>query len=108
MGEQIAERYLKEAGYRILDRNYRWRGGEVDLIAKDGDEFVFVEVKNWSTFGFEEMERAIDAKKRQKIIQTSQIYLSNHQIQEDVTVRFDVIYLNGSRTVHLKSAFTES
>ena len=66
-GERIAVDYLTEKGYRILRRNYRFGRGEIDIIAQDGTELVFVEVKTRRTSAFGEPEEAVTPKKQSQI-----------------------------------------
>ena len=88
-GESLAEAFLRSKGYAILARKYRTRGGEIDLIARDGDEVVFVEVKarGRSTFGYP--EEAVDGAKMKKLVRTAEYYLQTLDV--DVPCRFDVI-----------------
>ena len=105
-GEDAAASYLEGKGIKILEKNFRSRMGEIDIIALDGDSLVFVEVKNWSFYGIDALEHAIDAKKRHKIIETSKYFLSLHREYRYMAVRFDVILISSGIT-HLESAFTE-
>lgn len=89
-GEDEAARYLKTYGYIILEKNFRSRFGEIDLIARDRDTIVFVEVKSRTGSGFGSPAEAVGRKKLQSIIMTSEIYLSRKM---DVirNIRYDVI-----------------
>jgi len=112
-GEEAAVSHLEKKGITILEKNFRSRWGEVDIIALDGDTLVFVEVKNWSAYGIEALEQALDAKKQKKIIETSKYFLSLHRKYRYMAIRFDVIFISprgsiGSQGItHLASAFTE-
>ncbi len=100
-GEQIAEKYLRGLGYRILERNFRVHMvGEVDLVCMDGDEVVFVEVRERNSFNFGEPEDSISFKKLSKIIKTAEIYLQNNRVEADW--RVDVIAICNGRVEHLK------
>ena len=106
-GEDVAVALLEAEGWSILARNFRWRGGEVDIIAALDTLIVFSEVKSWENFGPEELERAIDPNKRHKIVETSKIFLSQHREYNDWSVRFDVILVKGGVVVErYPSAFT--
>ena len=105
-GEDAAASYLEEKGIKILEKNFRSRTGEIDIVALDGDTLVFVEVKAWSSYGIDALEYAIDAKKRHKIIETSKYFLSLHREYRYMAIRFDVIFVSSGIT-HLASAFTE-
>ena len=88
-GEQLAAQFLREKGYQILTYNYRYKRGEIDLIALQGVLLVFVEVKlrKNTTFGYP--EEAVDAQKAKRIIQTAEQYILQHNWQGDI--RFDII-----------------
>ena len=106
-GEDAAASYLEEKGMKILEKNFRARAGEVDIIALDGETLIFVEVKAWSSYGIDALEHAIDAKKRHKIIETSKYFLSLHREYRYMAVRFDVIFVSSVGITHLASAFME-
>lgn len=95
-GENIAAEYLEQAGYRIMDRNYRFEQAEVDLVCfqpspdQKGGEIVFVEVKTRSGLGFGAPEEAVTEEKQQHIVHAARAYLYERQL-EGAPVRFDVI-----------------
>ena len=74
-GEEEAEKYLKNIGYKILSKNFRCKVGEIDIIAYDQNCFVFVEVKTRSSTLWGEPAESIRRKKLNSIIKTSQYYL---------------------------------
>lgn len=74
-GESLACEYLKKVGYDILERNYRIRGGEIDIIAKDQEYLVFVEVKTRSSHEFGLPAEAITSWKIKHLLKTAQFYL---------------------------------
>lgn len=88
-GEDIAVYYLKNRGYRILGRNYHSRYGEIDIIAKKENYIVFVEVKTRRAGTPFIATEAVDTIKKNKIIKTAMMYLS--QFGEGMQSRFDVI-----------------
>ena len=106
-GEEAAAIFLEEKGMRILEKNFRSRTGEVDIVAVDGETIVFTEVKTWSSYGIEALEQALDAKKQHKIIETSKYFLSLHRKYRYMAVRFDVVFISPEGITHLASAFTE-
>jgi putative endonuclease len=106
-GEAAAVSYLEEKGIQILERNFRSRKGEVDIIALDGQTLVFVEVKAWSAYGIDVLEYAIDGRKQHKIIETSKYFLSLHRKYSYMAIRFDVIFVSPEGITHLASAFSE-
>jgi putative endonuclease len=107
LGEGIAAASLEADGWAIAERNFRWAGGEVDIIASRDGILAFVEVKSWETMGPEELERAIGENKRRRIVETAQIFLSRHREYNGWSVRFDVILVKGGAVVEFyPSAFT--
>lgn len=88
-GELAAKNYLIEEGYIILETNWRYSRAEVDIIARDKDDIVFVEVKTRSTDYFEHPEDAVTPKKQELLAGAAEEYL--HQLDEEVSCRFDVI-----------------
>lgn len=107
-GEDAAVRYLREQGYRILERNFRCRFGEIDLIARDGDMLVFIEVKTRRSQTFGPPAMAVTAAKQRHLIKASQVFMSRAGRQHDVC-RFDVVTIEvGSaepRMEIIKNAF---
>jgi putative endonuclease len=89
-GEERAARYLTRRGYRIVDRNVRAGGVEIDLIACRGTLVVFVEVKTRRSTRFGDPELAVDAAKQSRIVRGAAAWLQNHRGRA-VRVRFDVI-----------------
>jgi putative endonuclease len=106
-GEDEAARFLEAAGMRIVARNVRSRRGEIDLVALDGESIVFVEVKAWRRYGIEDLERAIDQRKIGRLIETAKFFLSLNREYNCMSVRFDVVFIDGDGPRHLASAFTE-
>lgn len=86
-GESAACRFLEERGIKVLKRNYHERGGEIDVIAKDGKTIVFAEVKTRISKSYGVPSEFVDYKKQEKIIKTAVSYLGN----DDTDMRFDVI-----------------
>jgi putative endonuclease len=107
-GETLAVKFLKGEGYRIITRNYKTSFGEIDIIAKDGDTIVFVEVKTRSDEFFGQPFEAVNKRKRQKMKNLALLYLKKQK--EEFPVRFDVLSIfyrdNGKREIeHIKDAF---
>lgn len=104
--EELAARHLLAQGLRIIERNFRVRGGEIDLIAKDGKTLVFVEVRLRSRGDFGGAAASITAQKQQRIILAARHYLQAHGEQ---SCRFDAILLDAldAKTVEwIKGAFS--
>ena len=89
-GETIAKNYLLENNYKILDQNFKFKNGEIDLIASNGDFLVFIEVKTRSNAQYGSPEYSITKKKRAAISRTAEYYLYKKNI-ENVDCRIDVI-----------------
>ena len=104
-GEQMAERYLKQKGYRILHRQFRTRYGEIDLIALDGDEIVFVEVKARSSNVFGFPEESVTQEKLRKIFLVANQYMND--VTEYASFRIDVVAIlqtkNETQVMHLEA-----
>lgn len=102
--EERAAEFLRSLGYQILARNYRWRGGEIDLIAREGNCLVFVEVKARSSRTYGLPEEAITPGKRQRLLRTARRYLQQHPTE--LLVRFDVVALSGGEARLYRNAFS--
>lgn len=89
-GEAAAERFLREAGYVILVRNYRCRSGEIDLIALDGEVLVFIEVKARSADGYGDPFDAVDDHKQHRVIRAAEWYVHENDLHGR-DARFDVV-----------------
>jgi len=89
-GEEFAERHLASQGYRILERRYRTRAGEIDFIAEDGATLVFVEVKTRSSLAFGRPSEAVGSRKRARIARAAALYLAR-VCGGDAPCRFDVV-----------------
>ncbi|MGH8060206.1 MAG: YraN family protein [Candidatus Entotheonellia bacterium] len=89
-GEETAERHLAQMGYRILARNFRCRFGEIDLIAREGQTLVFIEVKTRRSRAFGPASLAVTNGKQRRLIKASQVYLSQRGGAQEVC-RFDVV-----------------
>lgn len=89
-GEDIAVRYLKSRGYRIVARNYRVRLGEIDIIAEQGADLVFVEVKTRSDNSFGSPFESVTVQKQKQLSRVALEYLSRNGCQ-DRPARFDVV-----------------
>lgn len=89
-GEKIASKYLKKLGYKILTENYTCKFGEIDIIAKEGKDLVFVEVKTRTNRKFGDPIESVHWNKQQQIIRVAQNYLAQLKNSE-MQARFDVI-----------------
>ena len=89
-GENAAAAYLKNRGLSILDRNYRIRNAEIDIIAKDGNAIAFIEVKTRKTLRKGLPAESVNYAKQKKIISAAMYYIRDNSLN-NVRLRFDVI-----------------
>ena len=107
-GESLEGRaacFLADKGLILIERNYRCRLGEIDLIMQDGDYLVFVEVRYRTDDQFVNPIASINFRKQQKVLRTAQVYLQHHQLTDKVPCRIDVIGItrtNDSNALHYK------
>jgi putative endonuclease len=94
-GEALAARLLRKRGYKILEANYRTQLGEIDLIARDGDTIVFVEVKSRRTLNFGNPKGAVTLRKQRKISMVALYYLKTTG-QSRSRARFDVVAIHSA------------
>ena len=111
LGEQIALEYLLERNYQILEKNWSCGHKEVDIIAKDGDTIVFVEVKTRHSNCLVDPEATVDVYKQRHLIWAANSYVNRYQYDNDV--RFDIIAIvidrnNEKRIEHIEDAFYPS
>lgn len=104
--EQMAEKYLKNNGFKIIEKNYAKRSGEIDIIAKKEDFIIFVEVRSLKEGEIDPIE-TVSAKKREKIIKTARIFLMERPEFEKCSIRFDFIGILGDKITHIENAFWE-
>jgi putative endonuclease len=89
-GEEIACKALKKRGYRILDKNFSCRQGELDIVAEDNDVVCFIEVKARSYEDYGLPEEAVTHWKKRKLLNTAFVYIEKKKIK-DRDMRFDII-----------------
>ena len=109
-GEETAADYLRKKGYVILGLNYRVRGGEIDIIARNRRCLVFAEVKTRKSDRFAQAREYVTSAKRQRLILAAQMYLAANPTK--LQPRFDVIEVYGSPGApagidHIENAFCE-
>lgn len=105
-GETLAANFLEGRGLKIVDRNFRVRGGEIDLVCRDGKVLVFVEVRLRSRSDFGGAAASIGQRKRQRIILAARHYLAG---KPDIDCRFDCILLDAldpARVDWIRDAFS--
>lgn len=104
--EDAALRLLQARGLRLVCRNYRCRGGELDLVLLDGQTLVIVEVRARSHAAFATAAESVDARKQGRIIHAAQWFLGAHPEHARRTVRFDVVgFDGGGRPDWIRAAF---
>lgn len=103
--EDRAVEYLKKQGFNIVCRNFRYSGGEIDIIAYDKDTLVFIEVKYRSGKTYGSALEAVTTAKQNVIRKTAAYYLTTKLHRADILCRFDVIAFDGDIITHLRNAF---
>ena len=113
LGEKLAAKYLRQQHYKILYKNYKNKLGEIDIIARDGEEIVFVEVKTRSASPYLSGQYAVDQRKQFHIMRTAAYFLDSKKIT--LQPRFDVLEMEVDRNSgqlikanHYKAAFAQT
>jgi putative endonuclease len=109
LGEELAAAFLRQAGYRIVERNFRCKGGEADIVARDGKTLVFVEVKTRRSMSYGPPQLAVTPFKQRQISKAALTWLAKNR-QQDAPARFDVIavmlFSDGTHRIeHIPNAF---
>jgi putative endonuclease len=104
-GEEKALQYLEKKGYEILELNYRWGRGEIDIICKEKKLIIFVEVKTRKSRLFGDPVEAVDKRKQRQIIKIAERYLVQKKLYNKSDCRFDVITLSRDELNHIEDAF---
>ena len=94
-GEDLALFHLKQHGLKLVSRNYRCRFGEIDIVMKDGDELVFVEVKYRQSESLFPTVELVDFTKQKKLLRSANHYLGRHRVPQETVSRFDVVGITG-------------
>jgi putative endonuclease len=110
LGETLATQFLQKKGMKFLEKNYRCKLGEMDLIFRDHDVLVFVEVKLRESDSFGPAALAVTPKKRKKIIQVAQYYLLEKKLNtSQLSIRFDIVGITKKNETwdcqHYRNAF---
>ncbi|MBP3507017.1 MAG: YraN family protein [Lachnospiraceae bacterium] len=103
--EALAVTYLQKQGIQILARNYRCRQGEIDIIGKENQYLLFVEVKYRKDLRAGYPAEAVTLTKQKRIYQTARYYLYENQMSEDTPIRFDVVAILGEEIQYIRNAF---
>ena len=102
MAEDLALRYLQKHGLALLQRNYRSRFGEIDLIMQEKNTIIFIEVRSRKNSAFLHPVETVNCTKRNKIRKTSQVFMQQTSAGNRFNWRFDVITLIGNRANGMK------
>jgi len=94
--ESLAFEYLRDHGLTPVARNFRSRGGEIDLIMLDGDCLTFIEVRSRRSSQFASPSATVDARKQRKLIGTAAMFVARHGRFANYTMRFDVVSIEGT------------
>jgi putative endonuclease len=107
-GEELASAYLENAGYKIVERNYRCIFGEIDIVAEEGDTIVFIEVKSRRSNAYGDPQLAVGYRKQKKISLVALHYIAEKH-QHNRNARFDVVAVkivsSGTAIELIKNAF---
>ena len=107
--EDEAARFLTRQGYKLVERNFTIRGGEIDLVAREGKILCFVEVKRRANADYGYPAEAVNRRKQDRLIRAAQIYLQRHFKTGLPACRFDVVSLCAGHPPHLiRNAFSLS
>jgi putative endonuclease len=90
-GEDLAVKYLKKKGFKVIERNYRCQCGEIDLIAREKNTLVFIEIKARSSSDFGLPQEAVGRFKQRKMIEAARTFMAERHVTEDIPARFDVV-----------------
>jgi putative endonuclease len=109
-GEDLACAHLQRLGLEVLERNFRCRAGEIDVVARDGDTVVFVEVKERSGASHGQAVEAVTGPKRLRVVRAARVYAASRGLSE-APLRFDVVAIDwtpeGPRVRHETGAFDD-
>lgn len=91
LGEDLAAAFITAKGYRLLERNYRTPFGELDIIARDGQAIVFVEVRTCRTADFIEPVESVGRRKKEHLVRAANYWLLAKEINNQTALRFDLV-----------------
>ena len=103
--EERAAQFLQEQGYALVMQNYRCFCGEIDIVAKNMEYFVFLEVKYRRTPDFGLPEQAVDSRKMKRIRNAAMCFLKEHRLDPETSIRFDVVAMDEREIRLYKDAF---
>ena len=104
--EDLALRHLQAQGMKLVARNWRCAGGELDLVMRHGVVLVIAEVRKRSNTAFGSAAESVDARKRARIVRATRLFLAAHADYAQLEVRFDVLALDAANSIQwLRAAF---
>ncbi|MCR5415454.1 MAG: YraN family protein [Pseudobutyrivibrio sp.] len=103
--EGLAADFLERQGFKIIEKNFYCKMGEIDIIARQENYLVFVEVKYRKNTAKGDALEAVNFNKMRKISRVADFYMYSHKISSDTNVRFDVIAIEEGKLKHLQNAF---
>ncbi len=103
--ETRAQRFLEGRGLRLIARNWRCKGGELDLLMDDGSTLAVIEVRSRARSDYGSALESVDARKRSRLVHATQLFLVAHPEHAQREVRFDVVTVEGTELQWLKAAF---
>ncbi|MBO4981969.1 MAG: YraN family protein [Lachnospiraceae bacterium] len=103
--EKLAAEYLEAQGMIILERNFRGRRGEIDLVGREGNYLVFVEVKYRSNTRMGAAMEAVDYRKQRQICRVADYYRYLHRLGSSTMIRYDVVAIQGEEIRWVRNAF---
>ena len=103
--ETRALRHLEREGLKLIARNWRCKGGELDLVMTDGATLAVIEVRSRARSDYGSALESVDGRKQGRLVHATQLFLAAHQAHAQREVRFDVVTLEGSDLQWLKAAF---
>lgn len=105
-GENLAEKFLRETGHRIIEKNFKTKFGEIDIISKDKNTIVFVEVKTRRDSSFGAPQLSVNTRKQKHLALAALTFIKKNSLNSDY--RFDIVAICGDKVEHIKNAFTPS
>ena len=103
--ETRALRFLEARGLTLVERNWRCKGGELDLVMRDGDTLSIVEVRSRARSDYGSALESVDARKQARLVHATRLFLGSHAQFAQSEVRFDVVTIEGGDLQWLKAAF---
>jgi putative endonuclease len=100
--ERLAQRFLEKKGLTLINRNYHCRRGEIDLIMRDGNFLVFIEVRYRKNDIYGSAAESVTKQKQRRLLASAGYYLQNEKLYENISCRFDVITVSGQYNPQIK------